>query len=299
MLAKQRLPGLLHRIAVDLTLVGYVAVVPRGVKVDDQPRSLGPVHGRQVAFQPRVLRRPDAPVVVAADVDDMGAADIEGEPHVGLPAIVVEATAAVLAVWHILKPVSVRSERDPVRRIRLDLVVARQRKHWNVIQVVLKHSTPRVPPGVVVVGVAEVAHDKKRRNLVLLCRHVLHRLNRVYRLPQISHQSKLERLLWVATKSRSQRRNANSSRHATCCVLFATERWSIFDRAVRLLYVEQYVVEERGLVVAAILRGVVHVRRGDGVGETAVFLGVAGQAPIHSSAVRKRGGSKAHNNTSR
>ena len=56
-------------------------------------------------------------------------------------------------------------------------------------------------------------------------------------------------------------------------------------------------VEERGLVVAAILRGVVHVRRGDGVGETAVFLGVAGQAPIHSSAVRKRGGSKAHNNT--
>ena len=64
-----------------------------------------------------------------------------------------------------------------------------------------------------------------------------------------------------------------------------------------MLYVEQDVVEERGLVVAAILRGVVHVRRGDGVGETAVFLGVAGQAPIHSSAVRKRGGSKAHNNT--
>ena len=284
--AHKGLPHPPHVVALILALVRDVRVVPGGVEVDENPRGLPPVHRLQIAVQPHVLGRTGLVLMVAADVDNVGAAQVERVPHIRLPAVLVKPAAPVLAVWHVLKPVRVRPKGDPVLGVRLDLVVPRERHQGRVVQHGLEEPPPVVPPLVQVVRIAQVSHHEQGRDALILD-EVVHRLHRVGGLTQVTDQRELHRLVRIPAEGGGERRHPDGAGELRR-LLSALQAGLIPQRAVGRHLLDQGVVQVRGRIRSTVLVGGVRVARDLGAHEGNFLVPVL--PVVHSGVVRLRRG---------
>mmetsp|Transcript_1240 Transcript_1240/g.5043 ORF Transcript_1240/g.5043 Transcript_1240/m.5043 type:complete len:246 (-) Transcript_1240:1699-2436(-) len=143
---QEGLHGGLHR--VHLPVVRQVAVVPRRVQHDHQPRGPAPRHPRQVLLEPVVLRGGRGEGGIAAEEGEVHARRLEGvEQRGGGPARLVR---------HPVPREVALEEGEP--RGALHLMISVGRHPRDLSSYGLQEARVRVPTRLEVVGVAQVAH---------------------------------------------------------------------------------------------------------------------------------------------